>query len=164
MASKKDIQRAAALLGRRGGLKKSEQKAKAARETGTAVGGRKPVESFQRSDIEQEGMRGGGVSILGFRSTGEKELRHKGRWYRTRSGRPSYSTGDHPALAGGVGFSSADAFERLIPSENTDEGTVIRMLCLDCGKVQFFFFPGIQLHDRYLELTKRCKECRKSSR
>jgi hypothetical protein len=166
MVSRKEIKRAAAMLGRRGGRKKSEQKAHAARETGRAVGGRKAVDSFNPAT---DGVRDGGVSILGFRTAGgEKELRQKGQFYRSRSGRPLYSEGDHPVLRGEAAeYSTADLFERLLPfvegkPVDTSAGRVLRMLCPTCGKVQFFFFQ--KLLPGYLEGSAPCRDCAKEAK
>jgi hypothetical protein len=152
--SKREIQRAAALLGRRGGLRRSEQKAHAARQTGRKVGGRKPVESF---NLDRDGFRDGKVVILGFRSTGERELQHKGRWYRSRSGRPILAGEDSPALHSADGAPAVDFLERLEPSHDPSLGRVTQMICPGCAKKQFFLFLGLE--PGYWEQQAICRDC-----
>lgn len=150
----REVRRAAALLGRRGGKKRSEQKSIASRTTGRTVGGRKAVQSF---GPERDGVADGTIVLLGFRSTGERELRRKGRWYRSRSGRPMLVREDSAALSSGEGAPSIDFFERIEPSHDTASGRVIKMTCGKCNKVQFFLFTT--LTPGYMEQESDCRAC-----
>jgi hypothetical protein len=107
--------------------------------------------------LGRDGFQDGNIVILGFRSSGERELQRKDRWYRSRSGRPLFAQADSPALASGKGAPSVDFFERLEPSHDTRNGRVTRMTCLTCGKQQFFLFLGLEPH--YSEQQAPCRNC-----